>query len=140
MSSQTDSVCSEFTLNSRRGQFIGQQREEFTGVVAIAQLLAGGRVAQQSGDTGKRLEVIGAGVLGREQQEDQIHRLVVDGVEVDRLLEAREQAKELFHLAKAAVGDGNAATHTGRAQAFAFDQNVQNGPFPDTGQFGRVPR
>ena len=50
-------------------------------------------LAQDPGDPRERLEVVGAGPLGREQQEDEIDRLAVEGLEVDRPLEPGEQAR-----------------------------------------------
>ena len=53
------------------------------------------RLAQQARDARQRLQVIGTGVLGRQQQEDQVDRLVVERLEVDRLLQPREQADDV---------------------------------------------
>ena len=35
--------------------------------------------------------MVGAGGLGRQQQADQVDRLLVDGIEIDRLLETGEE-------------------------------------------------
>src|SRR5690606_9960008 len=73
-------------------RLVVDQREDALGAVAAAQLLAEAVVAQQARHPGQRLQMVGAGVLGSQQQEDQVHRLVVDGVEVDRLFQPGEQA------------------------------------------------
>ncbi len=42
----------------------------------------------------ERLQVIGAGSLGRQQQKDQVHRLLVGRLEIDRLGQAREETED----------------------------------------------
>lgn len=40
---------------------------------------------------------------GSHQQEEDVHRLCIDGIEVDRLLEADQEPKRFFHLAETGV-------------------------------------
>ena len=85
-----------------------QQGVERVGLVGPAQLLADRAVAQQARDAGQRLQMIGAGRLGCQQQEDQIDRLLVDRIEIDRRLEPGEQAVETLQFCQLAVRDGDA--------------------------------
>ena len=71
---------------------IDQQGVECVPVRRTAELFAHRPVAQKAGYPGKRLEMIGAGVFRRQQQEQQIDRLVVHRIEIDRLLKPREDA------------------------------------------------
>ncbi len=61
-------MCRRIRLRARRRQ--RQHRVDRLGVARGAQLLGDVLVAQQAGDARQRLEVIGAGAFGREQQED----------------------------------------------------------------------
>ena len=77
--------------------------------------------------------------LGREQQEDEVHRLLVDGVEIDRRFEPREHAEELLEAGQLAVGNGDAVAHARRAQPFALEQHLEDlalGLEPVPGQSG----
>src|SRR3712207_7973706 len=51
-------------------------------------------IAQHARDPGERLEMVRARALGRDEQEDEIDGQIVDGVEIDRLGEAREDAQD----------------------------------------------
>ena len=67
------------------GGFLGEHGIESGGVLRRAELLHRDPVAQQARDARKGLEMIGASALRGEQQEHDIDRLGVDGIEVDRL-------------------------------------------------------
>src|SRR5262245_60541043 len=58
--------------------------------VGLAEPLAEGRVPEEAGDAGERLEVAPSGVLGDDQEEEVVGGLPVDRVEVDALFAARE--------------------------------------------------
>ena len=60
-----------------------------------AQFVRDGGIAQEPRDARQRLEVIGAGAFRREQQKDQIDRLIVERLEIDRPLEPGEQTKQI---------------------------------------------
>ena len=62
------------------GGTVGQERGERIDVVGAAQLVAHGAVAEQARDARQRLQVIGAGALGRQEHEDQIDRTLVHQV------------------------------------------------------------
>ena len=51
-------------------------------------------IAQQPRDARQRFEMIGAGAFGREQQKNEIDRLVVERLEIDRAVEPREQPEQ----------------------------------------------
>ena len=75
-----------------------QHRVDRLGVARGAQLFRHVLVAQQPRDSRQRFQVIGAGAFGRQQQEDQVDRLAVHRLEIDRPLQPREQAEQLFQL------------------------------------------
>src|SRR5690606_16611496 len=64
------------------------------------------------------------------QDEQQVHRMVVDGVEVDRLLQFYQGTGGGRQVLDAAVGHGDAVADAGAAQLFAGDQRLE--------QFARV--
>ncbi len=59
---------------------------------------------------------------GSSSRENDIDRLPVDGVEVDPLVEARQQAERLGQSGEPRVRDRDAAAHPRRAKAFALHQ------------------
>jgi hypothetical protein len=66
--------------------------------------LATSGIAQQPRDARQRLQMIGAGAFRRQQQEHQIDRLAVHRLEIDRALEAGEQAEQLFQFGSLPCG------------------------------------
>ena len=48
------------------------------------------RFSQQPRNARQRFQVIGAGAFGGQQQEDQIDRLTIEGLEIDRAIEPSE--------------------------------------------------
>jgi len=68
---------------------------------------------------------VGAGALGRHQQEHDVDRALVDRIEIDRLSEPREQTVRFIERSHPAMWNGNATTDAGRAQALALDQAVE---------------
>ena len=101
---------------------------------ACAHAVEGAGLAQDAGDAGQRLEVVGAGALRREQQEEQVDRLAVEGLEVDRLVEAREQAEQAVELRQLAVRDGDAVADAGRAEALALQQRLEDRALVEAGE------
>ena len=93
---------------------------------ARAQLLRHRRIAQDAGDPRQRLQMIGAGALRREQHEDEVDRLVVERIEIDRAREPRKDADQPVERAQLAVRDGDALADAGRAQALALQQRVED--------------
>ena len=55
-------------------------------------------ITQHAGDPGERLQAIGVGRVRSEEQEDQVARLIVESLEVDRLNEPGEQADQALEL------------------------------------------
>ena len=70
-----------------------QDGVERVGIVRIAKLARDLGIAEQARDARQRLEMIGAGAFRREQQKNQIDRLAVERLEIDRTLQPREQAE-----------------------------------------------
>ena len=70
--------------------------------------------------------VLGAGILGREEREDQVHRLVVDGFELHRVLESHEDAVHPLQALEPRVRSGHAVADPGRAGHFALDERVED--------------
>ena len=71
-----------------------QDRVEDVRVAGSANPLDRSRLPQKAGDARQRLEVIGTGALGRKQQEQEIDRLAIEGLEVHRLLEPGRETEE----------------------------------------------
>ena len=67
-----------------------------------------------------------AGVLGREQGEDQVDRLVVHGLEVHRLLQAHEDAAHALQALEPGVRHGHAVADAGRAGLLALGKRVED--------------
>jgi hypothetical protein len=85
------------------------------------------RLAQQPRDAGQRFEVIGAGAFGRQQEKDQIDRLAVERLEIDRPIEPREQSEQPAEIRHLAVGNGDAVADSRGAELFALHQDLENG-------------
>src|SRR6266851_2958274 len=104
---------------------LDQQGVERLGVSGGAQLVDQGAIAQQARHARQCLEMVGPGAFGGCQQEDDIDRPLVDGVEVDRMGEPREQTDRLGQRRHARVRDGDTAADPGRTQSFALEQTVE---------------
>ncbi len=72
--------------------------------------------------------------LGRQQQERDVHRLTVQGLEIDRPVEPREQAEQAVETRQLAVRDGDALPDPGRAQPLALEQRVEDRPLVERRQ------
>ena len=72
--------------------------------------------------------MIGALRRRRQQQKDQIDRILVHGFEIDGMFETREQRVEVTKSGELGVGNGDAVTDTGGAQPFSFEQCVEDFP------------
>src|ERR1044071_1974984 len=70
--------------------------------------------------------MIGAGALRREQQEDQIHRLAIERLEIDRPLEPRKQAEHVAELLQLAVRNGDAVADAARGELLTLQQDFEN--------------
>src|SRR5690606_20732784 len=82
-------------------RFPGQQPIHRLPVLLLAQAALQGRIAQESGNAGERLQTVGIRRIRRQQQEDQIARLIVEGFEVDRLIEPGEHADQTVEFRQA---------------------------------------
>ena len=70
---------------------MGEQRVEGTGVAGGADALEDTRLAQEAGDLGQSLQVVGAGPLGSQEQEGDVDGLAVEGIEIHRLLQPGDE-------------------------------------------------
>lgn len=82
--------------------------------------------------------MIGARALRRKQQEHEIDRLVVQRLEIDRLLQPSKDADDRMDVSQLAVGNGDAVADAGRAQAFALQDNVEDLPFGKPGDLAAL--
>ena len=94
-------------------------------------------VAQQARHPRERLEMVGAGGVGREQHEHQIDRTVVHRVEADGRLEAGEQPPQAVDFGELGVRDGDPEADSRAAEALALQQRVEDAAFADSGESGR---
>src|SRR3546814_19179544 len=92
------------------------------GAVGAAKLFADRAVAEQARYPRQRLQVIGAGCLRCQQHEDQVNRMIVDGIEVDRRLQSGDAAIEAIQLRSLAVRDADAVPDAGGSQAPTLHQ------------------
>jgi len=60
------------------------------------------------------------------QHEDEVHRLAIDAVEINRCGETREEAVDAVDVGETAVRNGNALAETGRAQLLAAVQRFED--------------
>ena len=95
-------------------------------------------VAQQARNARQRLQVVGARGFRRQQQENQIDRLAVERLEIDRLVQPREQAEQPTELRQLAVRNGDAIADAGRAELLALQQHFEDRALVLAGQFGRA--
>src|ERR1700730_12964877 len=82
--------------------------------------------------------MVGTDAFRRQQQEDQINRLTVERLEIDRAREPREQAEQLVELGELAVRNGDPVADAGRAELLPLQQNLENGALVLPAQFGRL--
>ena len=81
-------------------------------------------MADQAADRGQRLQMLGAGVGRRQQQEDEVDRRAVDRLVIDRRRKPRDQRIDPIELVQLAVRDGDAAAKAGRAQPLALGDRI----------------
>ena len=108
----------------------GTVRMRFSAVASEADRspLDGRGLTHEPRDAGQRLEMIAAGVIGREQQEDEIHRLAVLALEIDRLGQAGEEGDDARQGLELDVRDGNAAAEPRRAEPLTLQERVDRSP------------
>ena len=64
--------------------------------------------------------------FGREQQEQDVDRLSVEGLEIDRPLEPGEETEQAVEFWQLAVGNRDALADAGRAQTLALQQRLED--------------
>ena len=82
--------------------------------------------------------MVGPGILGSQQQEHQIDRRLVDGIEIHRLVETREHAVEAVQFGQLAMRDRDAAADAGGAKALTLQQDIENRPLVQAGRLRRA--
>ena len=75
-------------------------------------------LAEQSRDIGENVQVLLMGLSRNEQCKQQVNRLIVRRIEVDRLLQGNQGAQRLRTGVEAAVRDGDPLAQAGTAQLF----------------------
>ena len=80
--------------------------------------------------------MVGAGTFRGEQQEHEVNRLAVHGLEIDRALQPREQAEQLVELGQLAMGNGDAIADRGGAKFLALQQDLEDRALVLAGQLG----
>ena len=77
---------------------LGQDGVEGGRVAGRADPVEHARLAQHPRDAGERLEMVGAGAFRREQKENDVDGLAVEGLEIDRLLEAGDKPEQTVEI------------------------------------------
>jgi hypothetical protein len=109
-----------------RPRLLGQQCVDGVGAVGLAKLLAQIALSQDARDAGQSAQVLGAGVRRREEGEDQVHRTVVDGVELDRLFETHEDSPDAPQALESRMRDGDPVADAGRPGGLALDETFEH--------------
>ena len=73
-----------------------------------------------------------------EEQEHQIHGLIVQGLEIDGLIETREDADDGMDACQLTVRNSDPVTDAGRAKACALQDNIENFPLRKPCDFRRL--
>src|SRR5690606_12835112 len=81
--------------------------------------------------------MIRTGAFRRQEQEDEVDRLVVQRLEVNGRLEPREEAGDLRKLLQLAVRDGDAIAHAGGAEPLALKDDVDDLTLRNSGDLCR---
>jgi hypothetical protein len=115
----------------------GQHGPQLPGCFEAAQFVHDGFGAQQARHAGQRLEMIGASAGRRQQHDDKIDRLVIDRIELDRLVQPGEQGNDLIKAGDLAMGNGDAIAQAGRPQLFTAGDRSEDVVGRMPGQFRR---
>lgn len=81
---------------------------------------------EQARNARKSPQMFRTRIFRGQQHEDQIDRALVDGVEVGRINETGEAARDAGQSWNAGMGDGDALAHSGGAQAFTLEHPIEN--------------
>ena len=125
-------------LQSVAVALLGEQRIEHFRLLRRTQLFASRLIAQQPRHARQRLQMIGAGILRRQQQKHEIHRLIVDRIVSNRCLQPREHADDVRQPRQPAMRDRDTLPHPRRTEALAFRQRLENAALRQTGELGRT--
>ncbi len=100
--------------------------EEFGRGLGGNQVLADAAICQQTADGGQSLQVRTYGVTGAHDEDDQVDRLIVEGSEVQAVLDGGSHHAHAVHVVDLGVRNGEAATDTGGSALFAIPYGVEN--------------
>src|SRR5512143_813749 len=84
-------------------------------------------VLHQPGNAGERLEMFAGGVLGRQEQEEQVRGLAVQGVELDAPRGTAEREHEPLHALYLAVRFGDTLADAGAAERLLVTHRAVRG-------------
>src|SRR4051812_32538970 len=93
-----------------------EQGEDRVARAGAAKLGGEAAVAQRTARAGQRLEMIGAGIGRRQDEEDEIDRKAVDRLELDRRRQPREEADDAVEPLHLGMGKGGTGAEAGRAE------------------------
>ena len=95
-------------------------------IVGVAQRISHRIGAQDARHTRQRLEVIGAGAHGGQQHHDDIDRLVIHGLVLDRRRQLHEHRHDALERGELAVRHGDAVAKSGGAQRLAIIEGLED--------------
>src|SRR4051794_24829084 len=98
----------------------GEQGEDRVARAGAAKLGGEAAVAKRAARAGQRLEMVGARIGRRQDEEDEVDRKSVDRLEVDRRRQPREEADDPVEPLELGVGNRSAGAEAGRAGLLAF--------------------
>jgi hypothetical protein len=99
----------------------GNRCEQEIPIGCAANLLEGFRIPEFSCCASQRIELgIAVRGVGEQQQEDNVDRLIVDGIEIDGVMQPSENGKGCLQAFEPRVRKGETVAQTCRAQRFAF--------------------
>src|SRR5215475_11821581 len=83
------------------------------------------RISELAGDACERIEWI-AGLRRKKKQKDDVHRLTVDCIKVDGMLETNQSAERFFQARYPRMRNSDAASPPRGSQALALEQLKRN--------------
>ncbi len=96
------------------------------GIGICAQFGAYCCIAHRARHKRQRLEMLDTRIDGREQRKDQIHRLPVDRIEIQRFFQPQEGASDMIKPDYAGMWQGNAVSDASWSKAFSLQQGIDH--------------
>jgi hypothetical protein len=104
----------------------------------VAQLIDDVLGAQHARNAGKGLEMVCTGADRRQQHHHQIDCLIVDSVEIDRVVQSGKHGNDTLEASELAMRDSNTIAQTSRAKFLAANDGRKDVCPIKTGQFCRL--